>query len=78
MMLVKGPDGLYTITPKHSVGETVSWRCDDGQLLSGVVKHVDKSVTSAGAKVQYHVESTHLGEAKMYVVDSQDVLPEDE
>lgn len=67
----------YIICPKYTVGDTISWFCnDDGKVHSGTIAYVNKAMTSTGPEINYEICDYLFGEEKTFFVDEYDVLAE--
>ncbi len=64
-----------SILSKYSVGDTVSWFCnDDGKIHTAKVSCVNKAMTSTGPEINYEIYDYLFGEVKTFFVDEYDVL----
>lgn len=55
---------------RFSVGDIITWFCDDdGELHSGTVLYVNKAMTATGTEINYEVRDMLLGEPHTFFVD---------
>lgn len=65
-------------SPKFSVGDIITWFCDDdGELHSGTVLYVNKAMTATGMEVNYEVRDMLLGEPHTFFVDDCNAMEAD-
>lgn len=49
--------------PKFSIGNIITWFCDDdGELHSGTVLYVNKAMTATAMEINYEARNMLLGE----------------
>ncbi len=48
--------------PKFSIGNIITWFCDDdGELHSGTVLYINKAMTATGMEINYEARNMLLG-----------------
>lgn len=63
------------LNPKFSVGDRITWFCDDdGEIHSSTVLYVNKAMTATGMEINYEVELECLGGCRIFFVDEMDVV----
>ena len=61
--------------PRFSVGDIITWFCDDdGELHSGTVLYVNKAMTATSMEINYEVEGELFGSPYTFFVDEYNVI----